>query len=293
MRLNLRALLAVASVIVAGCSLDDLDADQEPTTLQPSGAVPGASGTATPSLPPTSSGIYIALGDSLAVGVGATRPDRLGYVPRIGRALGASIQNLAVSGETSQSLLEEGQLDAALRRIGMADPGEIRLVTLDIGGNDLLHLLRTEPCAEAPNSVACRRAVAFTLVEFERNYRATLAALREALDDAAPDARLVVMTYFNPFSGTDAAYVAGGRLALLGADGALDCRAANASAANRGMNDVIACVGDEFEALVADVQPRFAGLGIELTHIGSRDIHANDRGYRVIADVFLDALRAQ
>jgi hypothetical protein len=96
------------------------------------------------------------------------------------------------------------------------------------------------------------------------------------------------MTYFNPFSGTDATHEAAAELALLGADRAIDCD--RAGAAYRGMNDVIACVGEELGATVVDVHPRFEGLGLELTHIGSDDIHANDFGYEVIANAFLEVL---
>jgi hypothetical protein len=56
------------------------------------------------------------------------------------------------------------------------------------------------------------------------------------------------------------------------------------------MNDIIACIGEQFGAIPVDVQPAFAGLGLELTHIASEDIHANERGYEVIADLFVAAL---
>ena len=56
------------------------------------------------------------------------------------------------------------------------------------------------------------------------------------------------------------------------------------------MNDIITCVGEELRAVTVDVEPAFAGLGLELTHIGNEDIHANDRGYEVIADLFVRAL---
>jgi lysophospholipase L1-like esterase len=166
----------------------------------------------------------------------------------------------------------------------------VALVTLDIGGNDLLRLLRTQECASDPAGLACRQLVAQALAEFEANYRLILSQLQAALAASSPDARLAVMTYFNPFSGTDAPYEAAGELALLGADGRLDCDAAGTDAAARGMNDIIGCVAEEHGAVAADVHPAFAGLGLELTHIGSDDIHANDVGYRVIAEAFAEAL---
>lgn len=198
--------------------------------------------------------------------------------------------NLAVSGETSRSFLDGGQLHAALRVIGEASP-PVTLVTLDLGGNDLLRLLGADPCASGPDSPECARTVAITLAAFEQNYRSALRSLMTALGQQAPNARAVVMTYFNPFSGTDAVYEAAGQLALLGRDLRLHCRRANEHVADRGMNDIIGCVAWEEGVSVADVQPRFEGLGLALTHIGAEDIHANDRGYRLIADAFLDTLR--
>ncbi|MDQ4035441.1 MAG: hypothetical protein M3153_05865, partial [Chloroflexota bacterium] len=135
----------------------------------------------------------------------------------------------------------------------------------------------------------CLQLLALTLADFEANYRQIIGELTDALQAGSPGARLAVMTYFNPFSGTEAAYEAAGELALLGADGGIDCAADDAR--SRGMNDIIVCIGEELGAIPIDIQPAFAGLGLELTHIGAEDIHANDEGYRVIADLFVTALR--
>jgi hypothetical protein len=185
-------------------------------------------------------------------------------------------------------MIRDGQLAAALESIRTADPA-VALVTIDIGGNDLLRLLGTEACASAPQGPECQQLLALTLVDFEANYRLIVGELAMALDDHAPDARLAVMTYFNPFSGTEASYEAAADLALLGTDSRLDCEADESAA--RGINDMIACIGEDLGAVAVDIQPLFAQLGLELTHIGSEDIHANDRGYEVIADAFLEALR--
>lgn len=249
--------------------------------------------TATPTEPPISriaGGTYVALGDSLGVGVGASDPGRLGYVARLSEAVGAgALVNLSVSGETSGSLLGGAQLSAARQAILDADP-QATLVTLDIGGNDLLRLIGTEPCTSQPGSAACQQLVAATLAQFEENYRRILAELSETIGPPEAGPALAVMTYFNPFSGTDAAYESAAQVALVGLDGEVDCVAAGRDQRARGMNDIIACVGAEHGAMVADVLPRFEGLGLQLTHIASEDIHANDLGYEVIADVFAEAL---
>jgi lysophospholipase L1-like esterase len=230
--------------------------------------------------------------------VGATRPDETGYVARLYQALSqpgavphaTALRNLAVGGETSTSMIRDGQLVEAVDAIARADP-PIALVTLDIGGNDLLRLLGTDVCAADPLGSDCLQLLALTLADFEANYRQILGELMTALDESAPVARLAVMTYFNPFSGTDASHEAAGEVALLGVDGRVDCDADDPDA--RGMNDIIACVGEALGAVPVDIEPAFAGLGLELTHIASEDIHANDRGYEVIADAFLAALERE
>jgi acyl-CoA thioesterase I len=279
----------VFSALLAGCAPP---ASPDATAV----ASMTAAGAASPRPTPAEAretpgrGTYLALGDSLAVGVGASSPSELGYVGRIAAAFpDVTLRNLAVSGETSASLISGGQLDLALDAIRTADP-PVSLVTLDIGGNDLLRLLWTEPCASAPGTDGCRQLVLMTVMQFEQNYQRILVDVSDALGRHAPDARVVVLTYFNPFSGTDASHESAADLALLGTDGVVDC--ARAGITERGMNDVIACVAADFGFSVVDVHPLFEGLGLELTHIGSDDIHANDRGYEVIAGAFFDVLTA-
>jgi len=77
----------------------------------------------------------VALGDSLAAGVGA----RLGYVPRysehVQRETGTRLRvnNLGLSGQTSTQLLSSIRNDPEMRKaLGAAE-----IVTLNIGLNDL------------------------------------------------------------------------------------------------------------------------------------------------------------
>jgi lysophospholipase L1-like esterase len=296
--------LVTGIAALAGCTATE---DPSPTQGAPSSRPPTRTATPvpapsqtpspTPSPSPPAVGTYLALGDSLAFGVGATRPAEIGYVGRLFRALSeadsplhaTALVNLAVGGETSTSMIHGGQLAAATNKIAAAEPPVV-LVTLDIGGNDLLRLLGTEACAAEPLGPDCLQRLALTLDDFEANFRQVIGELTQMLDAHAPDATLAVMTYFNPFSGTDASHAAAGQLALLGSDQRLDCDAVDPQA--RGMNDIIACVGEELGAISVDVEPAFVGLGLELTHIASDDIHANDDGYEVIADAFLRALRS-
>ena len=246
-------------------------------------ALPAAPAAATPE-----DGVYLALGDSLAQGSGATDPTRTAYVPHLygffrGQSHGGvtTLTNLAVGGETSSSFITGGQLQAALNTIATTD---VRVVTFDIGGNDLLGLM-TGPCQD-PTDPGCIPAVQVAMAAFAQNYAYSIAALHGALSQEPGNPPLMVMTYYNPWSGTGSPYEDVVNMVLLGSDGALNC----ANPAGWGMNDLIACLGTQYGAdIVADIYPRFIGKGPALTHIAEGDIHANNAGYAQIASVFREA----
>ena len=137
--------------------------------------------------------VYMALGNSLAVGVGATVP-ALGYVRQFHEFLldeeddDLVLTNLGMSGETS-STFRGGQLTNALLTI--ADPDtDVEVVTLDIGGNDLLQLLFDGTCTFP--SVACQIAVADKLEAFGENFAFILGALNTALASDPDGAEIMV-----------------------------------------------------------------------------------------------------
>jgi hypothetical protein len=102
----------------------------------------------------------------------------------------------------SSSTFLDGQMAPALEIIN--DPGtEVQVVTLTIGANDFLPLMRTEPCASDPVGVACQQAVANALHTFAGNYQVILSQLNTALAQNSGEGRVLVTTYYNPFDGTD------------------------------------------------------------------------------------------
>src|SRR5436309_12120294 len=64
------------------------------------------------------SGLYIALGDSLSAGNGASDRTTTAFVPLVHKALGPNVDllNLGIPGHTSQDLIK-GQLDRAVSEI--------------------------------------------------------------------------------------------------------------------------------------------------------------------------------
>jgi len=79
-------------------------------------------------LPPTATGPWVAFGDSLTEGFGATEGNN--YPAVLGRKLGVTIRNLGKSGETTSDGLNRVEDVAALQP---------RVVLLCFGGNDALN----------------------------------------------------------------------------------------------------------------------------------------------------------
>lgn len=219
---------------------------------------------------------YVAIGDSLSYGLGASESSQDGFVARVHDALedserfqatGIDLVNLSVPGATSPDLLEPGgQLDNALREI---ENGDVPIVTVDIGGNDLLDIADPDsPCLTDLQTGPCLDQLRGTLSDLQTNLGAVLEALREA----APEARIVVIDLYNPFSGTG------------------DIRELIADVGVQQINGVIgASASDEdLRADLASTFQYFQGRGRQW--ISSDGIHPNDDGHAVIAEIVLAAL---
>jgi lysophospholipase L1-like esterase len=141
---------------------------------------------------------YTALGDSLAVGVGATR----GYVPRYLASLsdaGPSVQlaNLAVSGWTSDSLVEALATEPVREAVASAT-----VLTWNIGGNDLLAArsrYKAGACGGFDNQQCYRTAVD----RFQRNWDRILEEILTLR--SASDTVLRTMDIYHPYARIDQA----------------------------------------------------------------------------------------
>ena len=171
-------------------------------------ASPGPSAGAQATAP-----VYLALGDSLAYGVGASDRSTASYVALAHQAMvgserfgdtGIDLLNLGVPGAKSADLLTPGgQLDLALGEIRTrsqnADTNDVEIISVDVGGNDLLGLVAPDsPCLESASVEPCRAAFGEVLSAIDDNLTEVLTRLREA----APEAIIVVVDLYNPYSGT-------------------------------------------------------------------------------------------
>lgn len=252
---------------------------------------PAAAKQATPT-------VYLALGDSLAWGDGASVPDHTAYVPRLagyfqGTAHSGAdeLVNLAVRGETTASFLAS-QLGPALATINA--PSDVTVVTISIGGNDLLDLINeaTDPCVIDVTSATCRQQIAVAFAGVATNLPQILWALQAALAADPGTEKVFVMTLYNPFGGTGHPLEGAIDGGLLGADMAVDCPA-NATPANIGLNDIVACTAMAFGDTVVETYTLFGDRALLLTHIAEGfNIHPNDDGYALIAQAHRAANRA-
>lgn len=232
--------------------------------------------------PPPGPQLYVALGDSLTFGAGASQPGRDGYVPRVRERLDGRVacsrdgpdgcrlrlRNLGMPGATSSTLVRR-QLPTAVAAVEAA-PGRVALITVGIGGNDLLAL--ADICLPL-GSEGCRGAVAGALERFSGNLSLTLRRLRRAAGDGIP---IVVLAYDNTprYCLPPGAAAFGDRL-LEGGRGV-----------GAGLNERVRAVAADHGAAVADA---FGALDQADVADEGGCVHPDDSGHAVLAQRFAAA----
>lgn len=266
------------------------DLSTAPTATElPAGSIATAEPTASPSLEPTGSQpLYLALGDSLSAGIGASDEQSRGWVGLVSAALpGWDLLNLGVPGDDSGELLYGRPLAEGLREINLratdAVPGnEVGVITLEIGGNDLLDiyfdLVVPGDCPsviEALQSEVCVNALRNALTDYRLNLDETLRQLIEA----APGTPIFLMTLYNPFSGDGTVIDEVGVLALEGQEG---------TPFPEGLNDIMRAAGTAAGVTLVEWYEPFLGKRFE--YISGDIIHPNDTGHAVMADAVIKAM---
>ncbi len=226
----------------------------------------------------TSATEYLALGDSLATGVGSSAcplgcasKGGGGYVADFAAALkqrngSVTVKDLAVNGETTASLIgdyftnpaSKSQLARAVAAI-TGDGAKIGAITLDIGGNDALNH------HGANHSTAEKQQV---LAQAHANLLAIVSTLLTAVGSSGSAPRITLLGYYDPYGPSDP------DLWALGA-----------------LNQTIADTATQYGLGFAQPYAAFAGSEKSLTWIACScplNIHPNDQGYTLLANA-LDA----
>ncbi len=263
-RLTPLAALAALTLVLTGCS-DDPEQGATPTATASTVTDPPAAPSPSPSAT-GSNALYLALGDSLAAGYqpGGTELRDTAY-PALaaGRLAGdgadLTVENLSCSGETTTSLIEGGrcdypegsQLQAAEATLGAAD-GQVALVTIDIGGNDLLRCVRDS----ATIDTVC---VAEGVATVEKNLPGILDRLRTAAGQSVP---VLVLGYYNPW------------LAAQALDQPVE-GVAEAATAYTQLSDTIETAAKESGTTFVSLDEAFATADTTPTEVGGRTIPEN------------------
>ncbi|OWA35124.1 hypothetical protein B9G55_10590 [Saccharibacillus sp. O16] len=240
----------------------------------------------------------VSFGDSITAGYEPQRTaaEYYGFVPRLAeqaRFHGRSeVDNYGISGLNSTGL--EHYIEAVRAgtnttadavQAGLSDPNaalfasqvaQVRsdvadadLITITIGGNDLLPLIRS---GEVPQDLN-------TQVEaLLKSYATNLGAVLSDLKEINPNARIVIADQYQPVP----AVKAGAQYAAL---------SQAAAAYTTTLNQVIAAQnaqGGHAEAV--NLVALFAGRETQMTHIMRGDIHPNQVGYEAIAKAFAEKI---
>jgi lysophospholipase L1-like esterase len=302
--------LAVVLGIAGGCG----SSDEPKSSSTPAASTPASTSRASPASSATgdsSSGIplahlrvtpskdgrisgplYIALGDSLSAGVGATGFDpKKGFVGLVHDALPPdfALLNLGVAGFDSRELIDKGELQRATTEIkdrnGDSNPNnDVRAVTLEIGGNDLLDIFfefvlpgRCPSVAEGLQKPECVAQLRNALDLYEPNLDKILSTLQQA----DPQLNIFLMTLYNPFSGASPPLDELGEFSL---EGRAD------TPFPEGLQDIIRRQAQAHGVHLVEVYPLFEGKAHE--YIAGDTIHPNDTGHRVMADAVIAEMRA-
>lgn len=206
---------------------------------------------------------YLAFGDSLTAGLGSSEINYLrlnAFVPRLTTHLRQEhqvyVENHGIPGLTSEQLLlyltEGPGVEQKLK--------ESDVITVTIGGNDLLQLLRSDNLT--------KDQIESTIQQFGQQVEQMINEIRDS-NEKVP---IHVMGLYTPYDQDHPLHLTG-QLAI--------------SSYNQELNERLSSY--EHVHLVS-VYDSFLNKGSQLTHIEQNDIHPNDQGYEVIFKAFKESL---
>lgn len=231
----------------------------------------------------------VVLGDSISTGYGLTGDlyTRASYANLVASAMGVSAENgytnYAVDGYTSAQILQKAKDNettvAAADMIMMTNGGndvmwkmlEIAMEAVGVTELDMTQMAIAMMMTDAAtmNAKLYSEQNLATIAAAIENYRVNLTATMEYLHTVNPDARVLVLTQYNPASG-------------LTSFGALYAYVETViGQLNTSMTEVVTAAGYE----IVDTHAVMEGQGATLSNIMSGDIHPNALGHAKMAEM--------
>lgn len=208
---------------------------------------------------------YIALGDSLTAGLGASEQQylRLGaFVPLLTTELRKEnpihVENHGIPGMTSEELLLYLEQGPGVK----AKLESAHLITITIGGNDLLQLLNQS--SEEPKPQEIKK----TLEAFGE----TISKIIDTIRFSNAKAPIYIMDLYTPYDQQHPWHTLG-KQAISMYNSALSSKLRNYK-----------------HVTLVSVYDAFMDKGSTHTHINEGDIHPNDAGYQLIFNAFKEAI---
>ncbi len=167
-------------------------------------------------------------------------------------------------------MIRGGQLASAVEFLREE---EVAYVTIDIGANNLLGHLGSEDCSESLQAPVCTERIANAFESYDDD----LAVIFEEVQEAAPDATIIFMLAYNPFSLGFADTIA---------------FEAESDRILAEFNAIAVAVAAAADIVVADAFSPMQGTTATTTHMldADPDIHPTPIGYDILAGALLDAL---
>lgn len=194
----------------------------------------------------------VVLGDSIAEGVGASKPEN-SYANILANELDFSLENFAKSGDTTADLIEKLKKDDVKKAISQAD-----FIEISIGGNDFL--TKRDELLDLYNNRSLL-SLASEISEISSDVEKNMNKIAETITNINPNAKIVIQTLY-----TIDIYKLRSTLELF-----ID-----------GFNEIFTNLAEKYENVsVSDVRTAFKNS--KENCISEDEVHPSDYGHKLIA----------
>lgn len=194
----------------------------------------------------------VVLGDSIAEGVGASKPEN-SYANILANELDFSLENFAKSGDTTADLIEKLKKDNVKKAISQAD-----FIEISIGGNDFL--TKRDELLDLYNNRSLL-SLASEISEISSDVEKNMNKIAETITNINPNAKIVIQTLY-----TIDIYKLRSTLELF-----ID-----------GFNEIFTNLAEKYENVsISDVRTAFKNS--KENCISEDEVHPSDYGHKLIA----------